>query len=155
MFMKKLIFRPVAVLTTDHSLNGFWWLLPSSSINYLQFIVKLQTATKPPSPEIISKTSPSPIPQSPTVIQETPVSQMPHPENTNNTEIQTPSTTTPAKTTPDFPHPVMELTIDKLPTLLTKTNNTTTTLEPDDFSDDSMGHSPSVISNRPLQTKLP
>ena len=75
---------------------------------------------------------------------------MSHPENTNNTEIQTPSTTTPAKTTPDTPHPTMEPTIDEFPTLPTKTNNRTTQFEQDNFSDDSMDQSPSVTSNRLL-----
>ena len=90
--------------------------------------------------------------QSPTVINERPVSQMPHPENTNNTEIQTPSTTTSTKTTPDIPHPTMEVTIDVFSTLSTKTNNTTAQPEQDEFSDDSMDQSPPVTSNRPLQT---
>ena len=75
---------------------------------------------------------------------------MTHPENTNNTDIQTPSATTPAKTTPDTPHPTMEFTIEEFLTLPSKTNNTTTTLEPDDYSDDSIDQSPAVMANRPL-----
>ena len=75
---------------------------------------------------------------------------MTHPENTNNTNIQTPSTTTPAKTTPDTPHPTMEFTIEEFLTLPSKTNNTTTTLEPGDYSDDSIDQSSAVMANRPL-----
>ena len=79
---------------------------------------------------------------------------MPDPENTNNTNIQTPSTTTTAKTTPDTPHPIMEFAIDEFLTLPSKKNNKTRTLKPEDFSDNLMDQSPAEIANRPLQTKF-
>ena len=83
---------------------------------------------------------------------------MPHPENTNNTEIQTPSTTITTKTTPDTPHPTMELTIDEFPTLPTKMNNTTTQPEQGEFSDDPMNQSPKkdlTKTSQKAKTTLP
>lgn len=79
---------------------------------------------------------------------------MPYPENKDDNEIHTPSTTTSDPTPSEAPHPTMELTIEEFPTLPTKPKNITISHEQEDFSDNLMDQSPAVTSNRPIQTKF-
>ena len=91
----------------------------------------------------------------PTTIQETPVSQMPQPNETNSSEVETPTTTTTQPIT-ETPHPTMDLTIDEFPTLPTKRPTTnpsnTTPSEEADFSDDSVDQSPVITMQKPIET---
>ena len=58
-----------------------------------------------------------------TIITETPLSQIPQAKDVNDSENQS-LITTMTQPPPDTPHPTMELTIDKFPTLPTKTAST-------------------------------
>ena len=90
----------------------------------------------------------------PTTIQETPVSQMPQPNKTNSSEIETPTTNT-TQLTIETPRPTMDLMIDDFPTLPTKRPTTNpsnaTPSEEADFSDDSVDQSPVITMQQPIQ----
>ena len=88
-----------------------------------------------------------------TIITETPLSQIPQAKDANDSENQS-LITTMTQPPPDTPHPTMELTIDKFPTLPTKTASTHSikNIEDTEFSDDLIEQSPAITSKQPIQT---
>lgn len=88
-----------------------------------------------------------------TIITETPLSQIPQAKDVNDSENES-LITTMTQPPPDTPHPTVELTIDKFPTLHTKTPSTHSikNIEDTEFSDDLMEQSPAITSKQPIQT---
>ena len=80
---------------------------------------------------------------------------MPQPNETNSSEIETP-TTNATQPTIEKPHPAMDLTIDEFPTLPTKRPTTNpsnaTPSEEADFSNDSVDQSPVITMQQSIQT---